>query len=199
MPEPHLLEKSLRADLAPLTRRRFLRWGLGLSAAAVAGFALLRRSPRDATTLPSGFSTLTVQEYVLFGRLAQIMLPTSGTALPEPAQIPVAANADRLLAGLRPDIRQQLGLGLALFDNAAVLTGGHFGRFVDLPDAAATAYLDSWVNSKSVPQRAIAGAAMRLVKTAYWQDPRTWVAVGFAGPVSRRLGIAMQGNAPLPA
>lgn len=198
MPEPYLLEKALRADLAPLSRRRFLRWGLGATAVAVGGFALLRRSPLDKLPLPAGIATLSVQEYALFNRLAHIILPTEGSALLDPAQVPVAANVDQLLANLRPDIRQQLGVGLALFDNAAVLTGGHFGRFVDLPDAEATAYLDTWINSSVPPQRAIAGAAMRLVKTAYWQDPRTWPAVGFEGPVSRRLGIAMQGNTPLP-
>lgn len=203
MPEPYVLESKLRADLAPLSRRRFLKsslWlGAGVAAVAAGSFAVLHRSEKDKQALPAGISTLTLQEYLLFSRLTQVMLPTQGSALVDPAQVPVVEAIDRLLAGLRPDIRKQLGMGLSLFDNIAVFTGGHWGRFVDLPDAAATAYLEHWINSPRMPQRAIASAAMRLVKTGYWSSPKTWAAVEFEGPVSQKWGIPSQGNAPLPA
>jgi hypothetical protein len=199
MPEPYLLEKSLHADLAPLSRRRFLRWGLGLTALAVGGFAVLRRSPLDSTPLPATVRHMSLPEYLLISRVASVMLPTAGTAMLDPQQVPVAANIDHVFKNLEPDVRKQLGVGLALFDNMAVLTGGHRSRFVDLPDASARVYLQEWISSDRLPQRAIALALTRLASTGYWSDPQTWPAVGYDGPVSRKWGIPSQGNAPLPA
>lgn len=203
MPEPYLLEKQLRADLAPISRRGFLKktvWvSAGVVAVAAGGFAILHRSEKDKTALPADIHALNLQEYLLFSRLVQVMLPTQGSTLIDPAQISLVKHIDYLLGNLRPDIRQQLGMGLALFDNAAILSGGRWGRFIDLPDAEATAYLDRWVNSKRVPQRAIASAAMRLVKAGYWADPATWPGVDFEGPVSKKWGMVPQGNSPLPA
>jgi hypothetical protein len=199
MPEPYQLERSLRADLAPLSRRRFLRWGLGVAAVAVGGFALLRRSPLDKTPLPAGVTHASLPEYLLISRVASIMLPTAGTALVDPRQIPVVANIDHIFAELEPAVRKQLAAGLALFDNMAVLSGGHGGRFVDLPDAAAQRYLNDWISSPHMPQRAIAAALTRLANTGYWSDPNTWPPVAYEGPVSRKWGIPSQGNAPLPA
>lgn len=202
MPEPYLLDKQLRADLRPLSRRRFLKAGLllggGALALAAGGFAVFRRSEQDRLPVPAGLKTLTAQEYLLFSRLARLILPTAGTTLADVASVPVVSHVDGLLAGLEPDIRKQLGMGLALFDNAAILTGGHWGRFVDLPDAEAAQYLHAWLNSTQLPLRAVAGAVTRLVKTGYWMDPTTWAAVEFDGPVSKKWGIASQGNTPLP-
>lgn len=200
-PEEHP-QNTLEAISTSLSRRRLLKttlWlGAGLSTVAVGGFAWLRRSPVDQLARPAGISLLSAPHYHLMRKLARVMLPVAGTTLPLPEQVDVAARVDRLLAGLRPDIRDQLFMGFTLFDNLSVLSGGHYGRFVDLPDDAAAAYLDRWMNSGLYPLRAVASAAARLVKTAYWSHHDTWAALGYPGPVTRPRGIPSLGNAPLP-
>ncbi len=89
-----------------------------------------------------------------------------------------------------------MGTGLGLFDNAAVLSHGR--RFVDLSDADARAYFDSWGRA-SVIQRTLATVIKQLTYSAYWQEPATWAPTGFDGPVSDKWGLAYLGNAPLPA
>ncbi len=201
--QPAAADSELAAISASLSRRRFLRsslWlGAGITTLAVGGLALLRRSPLDKLPLPQGIKLLSAAHYHLLAKLARVMLPVGGTTLPLPEQVDVAGKVDQLLAGVRPDIRAQLFAGFTLFDNLSLLAGGHLGRFVDLPDDAAAAYVDRWMNSSLYPLRAVASAAGRLVKTGYWTHHETWAALGYAGPVTRARGIPALGNAPLPA
>lgn len=202
MTKPYTLEKKLQADLAPLPRRRFLKAAVlvsAVAAAAAGGFSVLRRSEKDALAMPSDITHLSAQEYQLFKRLAEVSLPTEGTQFVPVDQVPVLKNVEYLLAGLAPEIREQLGMGLALFDNAAVITGGDWGRFVDLPDDKALVYIEKWLNSSQVVQRAVACAATRIVRTAYWMDLTAAAVIGFDGPVSRKWGMESLGNAPMPA
>lgn len=188
------------AALAPLSRRRFLKTGLlvtaGATAALAGGFALLRRSPRDAVVAPAGLKHLKPAHYQLFARLAEVLLPTTGTALLPAGKVPVVANVDAILGALEPSVRQQLAMGLSLFDNAAVL--GHWKRFVDLPDDEARAYVSDWVNSDVMPKRAIGFVVSKLTHTGYWMDERTWPAIEFDGAVTKKWGIPSRGNQPLP-
>lgn len=194
--------QEVNVSLQPLSRRRFLKYGLWLSAGAIAlvagGFSWLRRSPLDEQAVPAGLSHLQPAHYHLFRQLAQVMLPVDGTTLLPADQIDIAARVDQLLAGIDAAPRKQLLTGLTLLDNLAVLGGGHGGRLVDMPAADAAAYIDRWVNSSIFPLRAIANAAGRLVKTAYWSDPQTWSAIDYPGPVTRARGIPSLGNAPMP-
>lgn len=186
--------------LAPLSRRRFLKAGLlvtvGATAALAGGFALLRRSPHDARAVPAGLRHLEPAHYHLFTRLAEVLLPTAGTVLFPAGKVPVVTNVDAILGALEPSVRQQLAMGLSLFDNASVL--GHWKRFVDLPDDEARAYVSDWVNSDVMPKRAIGFVVSKLTHTGYWMDERTWPAIEFDGAVTKKWGIPSRGNQPLP-
>lgn len=186
--------------LAPLSRRRFLKTGLlvtaGATAALVGGFALLRRSPRDQVATPAGLKHLEPAHYHLFARLAEVLLPTTGTALFPVGQVPVVANVDAILGALEPSVRQQLAVGLSLFDNAAVLA--NWKRFVDLTDDEARTYVSDWVNSDVMPKRAIGFVVSKLTHTGYWMDERTWPAIEFDGAVTKKWGIPSRGNQPFP-
>ncbi len=202
-PQPAAELAAIEAGLSgSRSRRSFIKttlWlGAGSTAVIAGGFAWLRRSPVDALALPAGIRHLSAAHYHLLARLARVVLPVAGTTLPLPEQVDVVRKVDQLLDGLRLDIRKQLFMGFSLFDNLSVFSGGHGGRFVDMPDAEAAAYLDRWMNSSLFPLRAIASAAARLVKTGYWTHPETWAALGFPGPVTRVRGIPALGNAPLP-
>lgn len=199
-PDPARTAADVSAALAPLGRRRFLKVALwssaGVLALAAGGFSLLRRSPHDSDAVPADLKHLTPSQYRLFQRLAEVLLPASGAQVAA-SEIPVARNVDAILGALEPAIREQVGLGLGLLDNAAVLRHGR--RLIDLEPALACRYVDDWVNSSTMAQRAIGLIASKLTHTGYWMDARTWPAVEFDGPVSKKWGIPSRGNQPLPA
>lgn len=184
-----------------LPRRRLLRWMLWGGAAGLAvvsgGVTLLRRSPQDVLLLPTDLKNLSQSEYLLFKRLSEVLLPPGGR-LPPPVSVPVLENIDHMFGLLSAKVRRDLGLALALLDNSAVVLSGQWRRFVDLTEDQARQYLEAWLNGKSEIKRAVAFAASKIVYTAYFQCEAVWPALQYDGPVSRRLHIPMQGNAPLP-
>lgn len=191
------------AALASLPRRRFLRWTLWSGAAVVAvgggALAVLRRSPLDDTPVPAAIKHLSASEYVLFQRACEVLLPVTGTNLPVPEkQVPVVAHIDAMMALLDAPLRKDVAAGLTLFDNAALVSGWHGKRFVDLDVDTARQYFDRWSQGGEI-QRALASLVKRFVYVGYWRDPQTWPAVQFDGPVSERWGLESLGNAPLPA
>lgn len=187
--------------LSRLTRRRFLRWSL-YSAAALAGaggalLALLRVSPFDDQQPPSDLNALSQQEYWLFKRAEIVLLPIPEGELPLPEEVPVLANINAMMAMLPPHVRDELTLGLALFDSAAVIAGWHGKRFVDLDVDQARQYFDDWARGNTL-QRTLATVIKKFVYIAYWRDPKTWSALEFDGPVSDRWALVSLGNAMLP-
>lgn len=190
------------APIEPVTRRRFLKGAMIGSAAVVGlaagGFAWLRRSPLDGLPRPDHLANLSQGEYHLFNRAISVLLPLQDTNLTPLDQVPVIENINHMISLLPAHLRKDVGTGLALFDNAAVLSGWHGRRFVDLTDADAVAYFDAWSRGGTI-QRALASLIKQFVYVSYWREPATWPPVHFDGPVSDDWGIAYLGNAPLPA
>lgn len=189
------------AALAPVSRRRFLRWTL-LGAASVTAVgagvvAVLRRSPADDMPVPDTLRHLSASEYHLFARALSVLLPVQGTALPAVSEIPVLETIDSMIGMLAPGVRKELAAGLTLFDHGALVSGWHGKRFVDLDDAAVHDYFERWSRGNTI-QKALATVVKKFVYVAYWRDPRTWPAIEFDGPVSDRWGIPSLGNTPLP-
>lgn len=197
------LASRIGDDFSRISRRGFIRSGLwmsvGVATSAIAGLAYLRRSPRDAISAPEGLRVLSASQYQLFQRLGEICFAVNDSILQPVSNVPIGLQADSLIAGIRVDIRKQLLIGLDLLDNAAVLASGQWSRLVDMSDGEARAYLDNWTNSSVPTFRAIANAAMRLTKSAYWESPSTWAAINYPGPVTGPRGIERLGNAPRPA
>ena len=191
------------AELRALSRRRFLKYALAGTAAAAAALggtlAFLARSPKDVQPAPAGLVALTAAEYHLFQAVAAACLPGEGNAeglLPWTA-LPLAANVDHLVAAIPPHARGDVAKALQLLDHAAIVSGGHGKRLVDLDTATARAYLQRWSDGNSL-QRAVANLARRLVYVAYWREEATWAPIGFDGPVTVKWGLQRYGNAPLP-
>ena len=189
------------APLARLSRRKLLKaalWGsAGVAVLAGGSFALLRRSPVDALPAPAHLQHLSAAEYHLFRRAIEVLLPVAGTPLTPVGQVPVIDNIDHLMGLVEPALRQELGAGLALFDNAAVFAGLHGKRFVDLDDEAAIRYFDRWSEGNTI-QRTLSSVVKKFVYVSYWRDPATWGPIQFDGAVSDRWGIPSLGNTPLP-
>lgn len=187
--------------LERVTRRRFLRWtllgGAGALAAGAGLFSFLRRSPLDDQPVPVAIRHLSSAEYHLFARAVQALLPVDGRPLPPPASLPVLENVDHMLGLLTPTVRKDLQAGLMIFDHAALLSGWHGKRFVDLGDEEARTYLDDWAGGNMI-QRALSTTVKKLVYASYWRQPETWGAMQFDGPVSDRWGLVSRGNTPMP-
>lgn len=185
-----------------LGRRPFLKavlWGgAGLVAIAGGTFAVLRRSPVDDEPVPDWVKNLTAGEYHLFNHLIPILIPTAGSTLTPVDKVPVLRNIDHMFGMIVPHVRKDLNKGLVLFDNAAVISGWHGKRVVDLKPEEAAAYFDAWSRGNSI-QRALESTVKKFVYSSYWREPVTWQPVEFDGPVSDKWGIAYLGNAPLPA
>ncbi len=118
-----------------------------------------------------------------------VLLPLAGTSLRPVAEVPVLAHIDAMMALLPKALRQDVATGLTLFDHAALVSGLHGKRFVDLESDAARDYFDAWSRGNSI-QRALATLVKKFVYVAYWRDPATWPAIEFDGPVSDRWGLA---------
>lgn len=192
-----LREEALRSleYVENLGRRDFLR----ISAAAASLFACgsLLQPVAALAALPAGITHMSEDEYAVFRRLMEVMLPTQGTALVPIDKIPVLQTLDgALLATMEPHILKGLKGGVAYFNDGPM---GAFGkRFVDLAEADAIRFCDTWADSAEIPQRALAMGLKKLVGLAYWANPPTWAPLGYDGPVSKRWGLKSYGNAPLP-
>lgn len=191
-------------EIRALSRRRFLKTALAVSAAGVAvlggTLAWLSRSPTDGQPRPEGITALTDSEYHLFAAVCAACLPAEGNAggLVPWTGLPVMRNLDRLVAGVPPEARGDVSKALFLLDHAAIVSGWHGRRLVDLPVAEARAYLQAWSDGGPA-QRAVTNLVRRLAYVAYWEVPDTWGAIGYDGPVTVKWGLERYGNAPLPA
>lgn len=188
--------------VARLGRRPFLKsllWG-GAAVAALAGgtFSWLRRSPVDEEPVPDWVENLRANEFHLFRKMIPVLLPVQDTSLTPPEQLPVLENIDSLLGLIAPHLREDIARGLVLFDNAAVLSGLHGKRLVDMEAEAARAYFDAWSRGNTI-QKTLQGLVKQFVYTSYWREPATWPPVEYDGPVSGQWGLEYLGNARLPA
>ena len=178
-----------------ISRRDFMR-----AAAAIAGtVAVASVIPVSSAfaALPKGIRIMGEDEYVVFKRLMEVMLPVKGTSLVQLDKVPVMETLDgALLATMPPHVWNGLKGGVKYFNEGPQAEFGK--KFVDLANGEAERFLDKWANSAEVPQRALAMGLKKLVGLAYWANPPTWKPLGYDGPMSRRAGFVSYGNAPMP-
>ena len=193
---PHL--QPVIAALNGLSRRHFLRAAAVLAAApGAAGLATLAAAATGAGS-PAGVRFMNADEVAIFQRVGEVTLPVEGSTLQPWTREGLLQTLDAaLLATMEPHILQGLKGGLQYFNEGPQSVFG--ARFVDLTDAQAIAFCDRWSDSSEPAQRALTMGLKKLVQLSYWANPATWPAIGYDGPMSRRLGLPMQGNAPLPA
>jgi hypothetical protein len=192
------MKDSLSHDAGPArpARRAFLR--MSATAAMIAAIGCgLASAGEAAAAAPNGVKIMTEEEYKVFQRLMEITLPAEGTTLVPYQKIPVLQTLDAaLLATMEAHILQGLKKGINYFNDGPKASTGK--RFVELTDAEAIRFCDTWADSSEVPQRALAMGLKKLVGLAYWANPPTWEPLGYDGPVTRRWKLKSYGNAPMP-
>jgi len=198
---PELLVVHCIDDLShakeALSRRGFLKAGMA-TASGIATLLTLGCSKQEEA-LPQGFESLLPQHIKVFRHLTKVLFPISHSSLLNPAQIPVVENIDRMLSGLDAELLKDLHGLIDLFNYGPYITEFKFRSFVELSEAEALDYLESWQNDGIFVQRAIVSTFKKFVYASYWREDQTWPAVEFDGPVSKAWQLQPLGNAPLPS
>lgn len=194
----HLDNPSLTAPLnqaltvvARLSRRDFMAF-----AGAAVGVLAGGTSPVVQAQAPA-FKSINAAEADIFRRVAEVVLPVSGSPLAPWKPEELLGTLDAALLGtMAPHVLAGLKGGLHYFNEGPVAQHGK--RFTALDDATATAFLDTWGDAKEVPHRALASGLKKLVQLSYWANPASWAPLEYDGPISKRTGLKSLGNAPLP-
>jgi len=166
-----------------LSRRTLLKTGLiGVALVSVGSAALLLQGAR--TREGKALRSFSAAEAGVLTALARRLCPADGPGAPGAEGIDLVGMLDQALEPLDDDAKQQLKLGLTLFDNA--FTGALFGErvrpFSQLDGAAQDAVIRSWQESKVAFRRTLMRGLSSLVMSVYWGDPRSWARIGYAGP-----------------
>jgi hypothetical protein len=114
--------------------------------------------------------------------LADTLFPSLGDGDPAGGEI-IADKLDDLVAGLPAATQKGLGTALGLFQLLAVPTRGR--RFTRMSPAARERYVEAWMRGGTT-RRMVYRALRETLGTVYYQDPRAWAAIGYAGPQVKR-------------
>ena len=116
-------------------------------------------------------------------------------ALPSGAEAPSAStvtlnDVERLVAGLPPATRQELGelFSLLAFPPTRCLIAGVWSPWPDATREAIAAFLGRWSDSRFMLLRSAYAALHQLVLSAWYANPRAWPAIGYPGPPSLESG-----------
>jgi hypothetical protein len=170
-----------------LSRRSFLRQGIGGTALLAAG-ALLPSGCTRYPKPPPSLSFFTAKEYAVLNLLAARML-----GLPELHEgdeeggVDVAANLDRLVAGWDADLKRQLRLALRVVEHGTYLFELQRKRLTKLSLAEQNAYLAGWAASTLGARRVAYLGFKALVSLGYYGT--TWSGMGYPGPWLGRLDV----------
>ncbi|MGB5283330.1 MAG: hypothetical protein WBN29_02400, partial [Polyangiales bacterium] len=97
---------------------------------------------------------LTADERELLERFADVFLPTDGTSLKPRSEVPVVENIEHAFSLMDNPTREQVRIGLKLFNYGSVLIGLHFARFIHLSAETQLNYIRRWENGIEI-QRGI--------------------------------------------
>lgn len=171
-----------------LSRRSLLKTGLiGFAFVSVGSAALLLQGakPRAAG---AALRVLSPAEAGVLSALARRLCPAAGAGAPGADGLDLTGMMDQAIEPLDDDAKQQLKLGLMLFDNA--FTGALFGErvrpFSQLDGQAQDAVIRNWQTSSVAFRRTLMRGLSSLVMSIYWGDPRSWSRIGYAGPPDAR-------------
>ncbi|GAB4090572.1 hypothetical protein [Hydrogenophaga soli] len=165
-----------------LTRRRWLRWGLGAVAVAAAGGGwLVSRPPawqRNQFGEPAAAVWRAVAQAFLDG-----VLPT----LPQDRQTALVAWQDRLnqaVASLPPHTQKELAqlLTLLTLPLGRRTVAGLGPDWVEASVAEVQAALQDMRSSRLAPRQQAYLALHDLTGATYFSDPSTWTVLGYPGP-----------------
>ena len=154
-----------------LSRRRFLQVGLAGAAVLVTARLLQRPGPDDA----------------LIAALAPVVL--AGALPADPAERAAAIgrivrSVETAVAGLAPAAREEVRQLFALlrFAPARYATTGLWRPLEEAAPEDIAAFLVRWRESRFDLLRVAYQGLTQLLQAGWYDDPRSWAAVGYPGP-----------------
>lgn len=189
------LPPEFLAGLEPLSRRRFLVGGAQLAAVTGSMLVLPSQALAAEKAVPPGIKYMSDVEYRVLDKLRVVMLPTQKFQLPSSTEIPVMQNVDIIFSKLDPRPRLLVKMAVNSLEYTGVVW--RFSRFSAMGDERALKRVRDW-QSGNMLERGVISSLKMMVTFGYWQDPRTYPALEYDGPVTQKWGIRRLGNAPLP-
>ena len=183
------LPRRLAAHLARAERtgRGPSRRGLLIGGAAAAGLITVARTTGYRDALPDWQGReLARWEALALIAVAEAIIPDVPGPLPSdgPSGAELAANVDRYLVGMPAPLRQEVHGLMALMEHGTLL-GGRLSRLTRLDPPRRRAFLDGLTRRGGL--LAVASRGVRdLCYVGWYQDPRTWPAIGYSGPLVKQ-------------
>lgn len=185
MSEPGEPQGGRASAFGFLSRRAFLRAGLGTAAGAslalglgATGLVALRGCAPDVP----GLTILSAHQYRTLANLARVHLPRGGP-FPEGAEdFDLARMFDGFLADEAPENIGNLKLALALVEVGPVLFEGRLATFSNLDEAEQLAHWRGWIESDDLVRRQAALAFRKFLSLVFYDQPRVWPHIGYPGP-----------------
>ncbi|MFU8804569.1 MAG: hypothetical protein ACNA8W_12220, partial [Bradymonadaceae bacterium] len=190
-PAAHTVKKVVKAqDISEsdeptnkprMTRRRFL-WlgGVGVvGALAIGRFSCYDAADWNGTILSEW------QAHAL-AAAALTLIPDVPGEWPSsgPSPMEVAHNVDRFLVGMPPEMLTEIGQMFGLIEHGTLL-GGRLTRFSNLSPEHRLDFLVGLRNRGGLLAMAFEGLRA-LCLLGWYQDDRTWKAIGYDGPMIKR-------------
>jgi len=123
--------------------------------------------------------SLTEKQHRIARVLADTLFP-GDAKLPAGGEI-IPGNLESFLEKIDPEGGKKLMTVLSLFEYAA-LCMFYGGRFTRLSAERRERYVETWMRSRIATRRIIYRALRDTFAFLYYQDPRTWDGIGYAGP-----------------
>ena len=170
-------------DRPRISRRTFVRWGVGGAALLGLGTALGRRAGRYpvAGVEPAELRVLLPAEAAVFAAVAGRILDP-GPAGPGPDPGHAVRFLDGFLARAHPEVRGELRALLGAFDRVGPWVALRARRFTDLDAAGRDAVLRTWERGPH-PLRMGFAALKQISFMAHYGREETWPAIGYGGPL----------------
>lgn len=179
----------------PLSRRRLLQVsaasGLLLSAGWLASRLGLVGSAGDRNyplggSAPRALRVLSVKEHQILQAAARRILdgaepPVAGVGAG--VGVDVAGWADGYLAGLDPALQRDVKGLLQILEHGNLTSRAAAGRFTALGPSEQDRVLDDWQRSRLALRRQGFQALKAMCCLAYYQDERSFKAIGYSGPL----------------
>jgi hypothetical protein len=158
------------------SRRRFLQIGIAGAALLAAGSLLYRRVPSSGS-----YRVLDERSAEPVAALAPVVLDG---ALPAAALREIVEAFDGIVAGLSPAIQSEIGdlLGLLCFAPTRIAFAGVWSSWREARAEEIAAFLARWRTSRFDLPRSGYQALTQLLQAAWYGNPASWGALGYAGP-----------------
>lgn len=111
--------------------------------------------------------------------LGDTLFPSLAEGDPRGGEV-IPNGLEAALGRMAPETARELRLAIALFELGAVVR--HGCRFSRLEPEPRARYVERWMRSRLAFRRTVYKALRDLLGHVYYQDPRTWPSIGYAGP-----------------